>query len=377
MKTRGYLIRISCRSYTATTIMVLFSIVVAVFCLNVIAGYAETYYRSTADTNIYTTITIAGMDEETQNTDMLTKLRQYGAVTAIYICRSKDGAILMGFDGTDSASQWWPDMAGDFVNSYNGDDFPNIVYLTDFEAKKTPIGDFLDIDDKAFKVIGYGWIVPENFTRVFGRSSPQTVFDEFGSATYYDDTIEDISRAFRVIPYQAFRASYTADLIMVRFTNRNYGQMLKITDRVGKMFPHSTVTPPTANASEAFQRALQTMRHFIPLFLILTEITVVLAVCELYKKLQNECYICRICGMSREQIKWLLIGEVGLLYLLGSILAVVLQMTLNGVLTRLDAGEMPTLPETAMATIVLYVITVVFSLPALNHILRLQRIREE
>ena len=377
MKTRGYLIRISCRSYTATTVMVFFSIVVAVFCMTVIAGYAETYYRSWSSANIYTTITIAGIDEETKSIDMLSELKKDGLSTAIYICRSNDGAVMVGFDGADEASNWWPEMAGDFVNNYSGEDYPYIVYLTDFEAENVPIGDLLKIDDTNYRMIGYGWITPETFTRTISRSSPQTVFEITGGATYSNGELEDITRAFRVVPYQAFRESYKPDLILLHFPKLNYGQMLKMTDRIGKMFPHSTVTPPTANASEAFQRALQIMRHFIPLFLILTEITVVMAVCELYKKLRTECYVCRICGMPQGQVRWRLIGEVGLLYLVGTCFALLLQITLKGFLTSLDAGEMPTIIESTVAAIVLYVITVVFSLPALNKVLRLQRMEDE
>ena len=208
MKIQRFLLRTSFRSYTATTGMLLFSIVIALFCMNVIFGFAESAYRSGSSCVEYTTIAIAGMDSDTKHKDMMTELKKYGPSAALYFCRSNDHAILVGFDGTDVAGNWWPHMAGDFVNNKSSEDYPYVVYLTDFEAEQVPLGSMFDVDGSDYRMIGYGWIVPQNFTRLISKTSPQTVFDQFQKeATYYNDELTDVSRCFRIIPYEAFRES--------------------------------------------------------------------------------------------------------------------------------------------------------------------------
>ena len=77
MKTQRYLLRTSFRSYTATTAMLLFSIVIALFCVNVVFGFAESTYRGGSAHVSYTTITIAGMDSDTRHRDMMAELKAY------------------------------------------------------------------------------------------------------------------------------------------------------------------------------------------------------------------------------------------------------------------------------------------------------------
>ena len=375
MKTLRYLYKVSWRSYTAITMTALFSIVIAVFCVNVVLGYAETYYRSMSRTTSYTVITVAGMDAETKQKDMMSELKQYKPSAALYLCRTKDGAVLVGFEGTDSAGNWWPEISGSFVNNYSGKEFPYIVYLRDNEmmAREYSIGDSMELDGNAYLISGYGFILPYNFTHLISKQSSQTVFDR---ATP-DYAADDPRGWFRVIPYSAFRESYLPDLILLHFPQMSYGQILKMTDRLEKLYPGASVTPPVGNSDELYQYGLMIMRRFIPLFIILTEITLILMLRELFKSLRTECFICRICGMPRRKLRLSLIGLVALLYLPGSGIAIALQLALKGILTRLNAGSMPRASAIALGVLLIFGISVLVSLPELNAGLRFIRSEEE
>ena len=63
--------------------------------------------------------------------------------------------------------------------------------------------------------------------------------------------------------------------------------MLKMTDRLSEMFPNSTVTPPTQSSNGLREHSLLLMRRYIPLYLVLTQITVVLVIYEFYRKLHG------------------------------------------------------------------------------------------
>lgn len=375
MKTQRYLLRTSFRAYTATTLMVLFGIIVALFCTNVILGFAETYYHNGAGSTMYTVITVAGLDRETKSTDMMAALKKYKPSAALYICRDKDGAAVIGFDGTDAAGLWWPEGPGEFVNSCSSEDYPNVVYLSmaEMSSRELSVGEMFDLDGRAFRIIGYGLMINHNFNMLISKDSPQTVFDR--SQSIYPD--DDPAGWFRIIPCSVFREAYEPDLIMIHLPELNYGQVLKMTDRLSRMFPNSTVTPPIKSADELFQYALQTMRQFIPLYLVLTEITVILALCELYKKLSRECSVLRICGMSRRKLSWHLIGEVTILYVIGAAAALLLQAALKGFLADLRVERLPTAGEAAAAAGAVFLISIVVSLPALLKSLRMQRSGEE
>ena len=375
MKTQRYLLRTSFRAYTATTLMVLFGIIVALFCTNVILGFAETYYHNGAGSTMYTVITVAGLDRETKSTDMMTALKKYKPSAALYICRDQDGAAVIGFDGTDAAGLWWPEGPGEFVNSCSSEDYPNVVYLSmaEMSSRELSVGEMFDLDGRAFRIIGYGLMINHNFNMLISKDSPQTVFDR--SQSIYPD--DDPAGWFRIIPCSVFREAYEPDLIMIHLPELNYGQMLKMTDRLSRMFPNSTVTPPIKSADELFQYALQTMRQFIPLYLVLTEITVILALCELYKKLSRECSVLRICGMSRRKLSLHLIGEVTILYVIGAAAALLLQAALKGFLADLRVERLPTAGEAAAAAGAVFLISIAASLPALHKSLRVQRSGEE
>lgn len=369
MKSWWYLLRTSFCSYTAITVLSLFSIIVAVFGLNVILGYAETYYRSGAGSTMYTVITIAGLDKETQNTDILTELEQYSPSAAVYICRTEDGAILAGFDGSDEPGNWGPHTMGSFVNSPESDHYPYVIYLGEWEAQNTPLGDMYELDGRNYRLIGCGGWIPQNFISLISQSSPQTVFDWSGSR----GDMETITNWIRVIPYEAFRKAYVPELILVHFPEMNYGQILRMTDRLGKMHPGCSVTPPNRSSDELMQQALQIMRQFIPLYLILTEISVVLTICELYRKLRRECLILRICGISGRKLKGYLIAEVGTLFVLGTGVALLLQLGLKEFLSVMGAEKLPVAWEVAAGAGILFVLAVVLSLPEMNEGLRMQR----
>ena len=163
MKTQRYLLRTSFRAYTATTLMVLFGIIVALFCTNVILGFAETYYHNGAGSTMYTVITVAGLDMETKSTDMMTALKKYKPSAALYICRDQDGAAVIGFDGRDAAGLWWPEGPGEFVNSCSSEDYPNVVYLSmaEMSSRELSVGEMFDLDGRAFRIIGYGQMILE------------------------------------------------------------------------------------------------------------------------------------------------------------------------------------------------------------------------
>ena len=109
------------------------------------------------------------------------------------------------------------------------------------------------------------------------------------------------------------------------------------------------------------------------MFVILTEITLVLSICELYKKLWMEGYVCRICGISRQKLTVYFISEVAILFILGSGIALGLQASLHVPLSALDVGSLPAVENAAAGSLILFGISILLSSPMLIRVLRLQR----
>lgn len=374
MKALVYLIRTSFCSYTAITVLALFSILVAVFGTNVVLGFAQTHYQKGAGSTMYTVITLAGLTDKARSTDMMTELAKYKPSAALYFCRSEDGAVLVGFDGSDGPENWWAGTWGGFVADSTAEEYPQVIYLNEVEimARELSIGDLYELDGKEYRLIGYGSMMHFNFIHLISKRSPQNIFDRSKISASEEDT----TTWTRVIPYAASREIYEPDLIQLHFPEMNYGQILRMTERLEKMFPGCTVTPPNRSSDELFQYALEMMVYFIPLYLILTEISVILALGELYKKLRAECYVLRICGISRRRLRWLLIAEVALLFVLGTGISLVLQAVLKTPLSFLRVEELPTAAQTAAGAGTILVIAVLGSLPELIRGLRLQRAEE-
>ena len=375
MKPLRYLLRTSFRACTSTVTVTLCTIIVAMFGLNIIFGYCETRYKNVAPSVEYTAISIADMDERAKKADMLAELEPYGATAALYICRTKDGAVLIGFDGSDVPDLYWAHLAGSFINDKNEEGFPNIIYLNTEGTEQVTLGSLYELDGKTYRTVGRGWIIPAVFAAFISPSSPQTVFKRQSGISNVD--VNDTSRVVRVIPYKAFCESYEPELVMIHFPQLYRSGVLKMSDKLKSMYPGSTVTPPDKDAYEEFWFALKGMGRFIPLFMLLTEITVVLAVCELVKKLRSEILVLRIYGLSKRSLLLYLLMEVALLYLLGTGLALLLQAALLSPLSVLLVEEMPSIVEVAVAVLASLTVSLLFSMPEMLRSIRVTRSGEE
>ena len=376
MRKLWYLLRTTFCSYTATALLTLFSIVAAVLGMNVVLAYAESSYQGGRGSTTYTVLTLAELDAQTKQTDMLARLGPLGATAAVYICRSADGAVLVGFDGSDKAENWWGKASGEFVNETKGEDYPHVIFLGAEEAREIPLGSLYDLDGRTFRVIGCGSVMPASFTRLISSSSPQTVFER-STGPYSEGHTGEMAYWCRVIPYEAFRESYEPELILLHFPELTHPQLLQMRERLEELFPGSTATGLKKDARELFGFALERMGSFLPLFLLLSEITVVLSLCELLKKLRAECYVWRICGMSRRRMRALLVLETGVFYLMGTAVAVPVQLLLKDALVWMNVDVLPTFWEIACGVLTLFGVSVLLSLPERIRSLRIQRSGEE
>ena len=353
----------SIKAHWEMALFIVISVAAALFCVNILLGYAQTKYLISTGINYYSTLTIVDQGEMSVlekvqsfvEENIVSENTDFQISNCLYFTVTEENIGVIGWHG-DKQTRWFPHMSGMFFTEEQMKEGQNVIYLTSAEYMELEDKQWLRMDGVDYEIIGTGWIVDRNFMIAISEESSQKVFVERENKAYATE-LEGLAYVYRVIPYAAYVDRYEPDLMFLQFEYITNRQLRAVMDRLNSEFPQLDITMPAENSDEERdeQKRIYGIRGAI--LACLVWLILIIVVREWISVNRRGYRIFRICGAKRWQISGMLLLELGILFLVGMILALLSQKLCLKGLGHLNVKDMPTVAEAVLTALALYVLT--------------------
>ena len=330
----------------------------ALFCINAMLGYVETYYRGMRTSNSYSTLTIvSSCDKEIPVEEIKAYIRGEEGMeirNILNISLLPEQICLIGWEGYGQ-TKWFPHVSGSFFTEEQVVQSENVIYITsdEYATLDDTKNNHLEMDGENYKIIGTGWMVEKNFMDAIGESSQQTIFQEMkGGGIYYGERYK-----YRIIPYTTFNERYTPGLVFVQMESASYRQIQELTERLTVKYPGLDVAMPRNDSDEYRAERLKNDSKYILLLAVLLWVTMVNMVREWILLNRNGYRVLGICGATKGRVKRLVLLELFLFVLLGEVIALVAQKAVLSSVGLPGVEQMPRLWEYLSGAAIWYGVT--------------------
>lgn len=363
---RWSLIR-SIKAHWEMALFIVISVAAALFCVNVLLGYAQTKYLIFTGVNYYSTLTIVDQGDNPvlekvqsfveenivdENTDLQIS-------NCLYFTATEENIGVIGWYG-EKQTRWFPHVSGTFFTEAQMQDGQNVIYLTSAEYMELEDKRWLRMDGIDYEIIGTGWIVDRNFMIAISEESSQNVFVERENKGY-STQLEGLAYVYRVIPYAAYVERYEPDLMFLQFDRITNRQLKKVMDQLNSEFPQLDITMPAENSDEEREEQKRIYGSRGAILACLVWLILITVVREWISVNRRGYRVFRICGAKRVQISGMILLELGILFLAGLFIALVSQKLCFQVLANFGVKDMPTMAEAIMTMLSLYLMTGIVS----------------
>ena len=342
--------------------MVVLFVFIALFCFNVILGYAETSYYNSLDGTWYSTVAFTNMDDETKSTDLLQYVKDtmgYEVGSVLYFKNLGDELTIIGWSGTDSQTLWGAHAGGRMFTKDEMENAENVIYmhLMDYmslnEANDIVVNGFeydnensVTIDGFEYDIVGTGILVSNSFLTAIGNDCEQTAIND------------DVTYA--VIPYKTFiKNGYEPDLVLLHFSNMNHSQYISAYENLKAAFPNIKITVSDNNSD---LDRIDLKIRYIPLGMIMVLIIgmSLINIISIWISEQRQIvYVYQICGLSKSKLKLFLLAELFLIVVFSEIMALIVQFLLRSPLALIFVERMPNIPDILVTTVSAFALIVV------------------
>lgn len=372
------LIRLSIKknvvSHKGITLFILLCISAALFCINAMLGYVESYYRGMRKMNSYSALTIvSSRDEEIPVEEIKAYIRREEGLEIRNILNIRllpEEICLFGWEGYEQ-TKWFPHVSGSFFTEEQVAQSENVIYITsdEYATLADAKDNRLEMDGETYKIIGTGWMVEKNFMDAIGEDSQQTIFQEKkGGGIYYGERYK-----FRIIPYTTFNERYTPEMVLVQMESASYRQIQELTERLTVKYPGLDVALPGSNSDEYRAKRLQYDSKYIFLLAALLWVTTVNMVREWILLNKNGYRVFGICGATKGRVKRLVLMELFLFTLFGELIALVVQKVVLSSVGLPGVEQMPRLWECLSGALIWYSVTVLGVLRMMKQALTMKK----
>lgn len=329
------------------TIIILLSITASLFCINVMLGYAEDRYRASYAASWFSTICINNVNNADYNEIRGSISEKYGYEIGSALCFSKleDETILIGWEGSDPPSIWFPEMSGRFFTEDELGSTKELVYLSRDVYKSNQQPSAVSIGDVDYEVIGYGWIITINFLAAVGERSSQTIL----SSVNQDEL-------FMIIPQLTYEQyGYSPEIILVHINEITYNQLAQLTADLQRDFPDIEFTQSDNNSDD-----MKTMQKimYVPFGVVLSLIigvSLIQMINVWLSETKKVTYSYIVCGTSRKRMLFILLAELLIFVAAGEILALTIQRLILPILSYIGVSYMPNVRDIIITAITAYV----------------------
>ena len=223
------------------TCLLVLSIASALFCMDVMIGYAKNQYEERIGSITYQCFSMVDLDKNTSVTE--TDIREYIADkygyevnTVLYFYRKKEEdnpfgeALVVGYDSETEFARWWAPIAGrNYFTPEELADGKQVAYISDSVKTSRNVVDTVDIAGNDYRVIGSTMFVDN-----FRFSLPSTRMNELLPKSRGKGL--DM-RHYYVIPYRAFlREGFRPDFILVNMNAMETADIRALADVIYKDF---------------------------------------------------------------------------------------------------------------------------------------------
>ncbi|MCD7783740.1 MAG: hypothetical protein LUI15_07645 [Firmicutes bacterium] len=333
-----YKIKHTVTAHKFLTLIITLSITASFFCVNTLFGYAEDLYRSGYDSTWYSTICVRSPEDVDLDEVKALITDEYGFEIGSALCFTKledENIFLIGFEGTDRGSQWFPEISGTFFTDDEELFLSDNAYLSQSVCSSIGYDDKIVIDGAAFNVIGYGWIISLNFSYSMGDELYSSFFSSENSSY-------ETEKDFAVIPETSYeKYGYKPELVLIHVNDATYKQLEGIVSSLRRIFPDAGLTVPEYNSDNYKIDTKLGMMPIGAVFVVLIGTSLVSLLYAWLDDTRRISHIYVICGISKAKIMIISQIELLLFVLLGEALALLIQYISLPWLSYLGDAYMP------------------------------------
>ena len=355
--------------------MVVLFVFIALFCFNVILGYAETSYYNSLNGTQYSTVVFTNMDDKTKSTDLLQYVKDtmgYDVGSVLYFKNLGGELTIIGWSGTDSQTLWGAHAGGRMFTKAEMENAENVIYmhLMDYmslnEANDIVVNGFeydnensVTIDGFEYDIVGTGILVSGSFLAAIGNDCEQTTIND--DATY------------AMIPYKTFiKNGYEPDLALLHFNNMNHSQYISAYENLKAAFPDIKITASDNNSD---LDRIDLKIRYMPLGMIMVLIIgmSLINIISIWISEQRQIvYVYQICGLSKNKLKLFLLAELFLIVVFSEIMALIVQFLLRSPLALIFVERMPNMPDILVTTVSAFALIAVIFYKRINKNLKFE-----
>lgn len=355
--------------------MVVLFVFIALFCFNVILGYAETSYYNSLNGTQYSTVVFTNMDDKTKSTDLLQYVKDtmgYDVGSVLYFKNLGGELTIIGWSGTDSQTLWGAHAGGRMFTKAEMENAENVIYmhLMDYmslnEANDIVVNGFeydnensVTIDGFEYDIVGTGILVSGSFLAAIGNDCEQTTIND--DATY------------AMIPYKTFiKNGYEPDLALLHFNNMNHSQYISAYENLKAAFPDIKITASDNNSD---LDRIDLKIRYVPLGMIMVLIIgmSLINIISIWISEQRQIvYVYQICGLSKNKLKLFLLAELFLIVVFSEIMALIVQFLLRSPLALIFVEQMPNMTDILVTTVSAFALIAVIFYKRINKNLKFE-----
>ncbi|MBQ8813659.1 MAG: hypothetical protein IJZ85_04100 [Lachnospiraceae bacterium] len=369
LKLVGWSLSRSIKAHWEMALFIVVSVAAALFCVNVLLGYAQTQYLTSTGINYYSTLTIVDQGEVSVlekvrpfvEENMVEENKEFQISNCLYFTVTEENIGVLGWYG-DKQTRWFPHVSGTFFTEKQMKEAQNVIYLTSAEYIELEDKQWLRMDGIDYKITGTGWINDRNFKIVISEESSQTLFVEKENENKkYSTQLEGLAYVYRVIPYTAYVDRYEPEMMFLQFDRITNRQLMMVMEQLKNEFSQLDITMPAENSDEEREEQKRIYGNYGAMLACLVWLILITVVREWISVNRRGYRVFRICGAGRLQISVMIVLELGILFLSGMIVALLSQKLFLQVLAHLDVKDMPTMAEAIITMLSLYLLTCIVS----------------
>lgn len=342
----------------AVTLLLVLGITISMFCISTTQGVAQRFYGYISSWTEYSTITVDLNGKNIkQFPDWLTSHYGEEIVNTLYLTKTDDNAVVIGWQGTE-AGRWFPITSGRFFAQE--EKCENLIVLSEREQSKTLEREVVNICGVDMRIIGIGDFIPFHFSLGISPNSKQSLFD-----------VQDCN--IYIIPYETFLELYRPQQIVVQFAGLNQQLTNTRIPEIQEYLGNDSVYPPLkasdyALTEEQLRRALESM-----VLCLLAGVTIIQLMEQWLAFIRREIYVYRLCGMKQIRCILFVYAQWLLILVLSALLALGIHALCLPVLSYFDADILPNITMYTLLAAVVFTLSVAFTFRKVRGVCDLSR----
>ena len=359
-------------SNKAVSAMLFLGVFVAVLCISIILGYAMKQYFYSTSSPEYSTVTVepgaellADVRSFPQEMDTL-----FGSAISnvLYLVRESPSSVLIGWQGSEP-DRWFPMVSGRFFNEQEQREGAKAAYISYEYIGKIPEKE-IELFSDTYEIIGTGWIATFNIRSGISDQAQAVLFPERDLSPEEQANVEET--LFTILPYKTFLSNVSPALILVHFDHASRSDLLRYSEILRARYPDSRISFVSKDSASSYNFNNQNAMIGALFLGVVACITIVQIMEQWLAFYRKEMMVYRICRMRKFTCVLLLWGHWAMVFIAGSIAAVLAHILCFPILEVIDADAAPAIGPLLIVLLLVYLATILLTGKKVSNILQIQ-----